>query len=194
MTSIGNCMLFITVFSFIFNGLCKLFLHKGPLTLLKMDLSFLKSEDHQLRGDLLSLSFHEAMNTSQSCSWANRMLSSFPKLYVSHSIFSFFSNHFNFFSQNDGSLTIYLKVFLWFELSLIRCFLLNLINIAITSKFLTNKKKVWFKIYFPLHEKVSNSTLKSHIKYCSSRLYGHITFMLCFIKYWWNTKTSLCRF
>lgn len=45
MTSIGICMLFITMFSVIFNGLRKLFLHKGPLTLLGMDLSFPKSED-----------------------------------------------------------------------------------------------------------------------------------------------------
>lgn len=61
-------MPFIIVFSVIFNGLCKLLLHKETLTLLRMDLSFLKSEDHQLRGDLLSLSFHEAVSTLQSCS------------------------------------------------------------------------------------------------------------------------------
>lgn len=141
-TSIGIRMLFIIVFSIIFNGLCNLFLHKRPLTLLRMDLSFLQSADHQLWGDLLSLSFPEAMDTSQSSSWANRT-SSFPFQDCKKKLFTpflaFFPNQFKFFSQNDGSLTLFLKVFPWFESSLIRCFLLSLFkfNIVITSKLLT---------------------------------------------------------
>lgn len=59
MTSIGIFTLFIIVFSVIFNGLCKLFLHKEPL--LGMDLSLLKTEDHQLRGEVVICSACHSM-------------------------------------------------------------------------------------------------------------------------------------